>query len=294
MSAAENDHILLMTMEGSGMSMITRAIPKTGELVPVIGLGTWQTFDVGGEPATLNRLAEVLRMLLAEGAKVIDTSPMYGRAQAVVGDLLAQLKARDSAFLATKVWTTGQQAGSEQMRRSAELLRTNMIDLMQVHNLLDWRMHLSTLRRMKNAGQIRYIGITHYMASALPELADIIAREPIDFVQLAYSIGERDAEKRVLPLASERGVGVIVNRPFGTGSLFQRVRTTALPPWAAEFGCASWSRFMLKFVLSHPAVTCVIPATGNPAHLADNLNAGRGRLPDAAERRRMVELWESI
>jgi diketogulonate reductase-like aldo/keto reductase len=282
------------TMKRSNTLMITRAIPKTGEPLAVIGLGTWQTFDIGNDPATRGRLAEVLRALFAGGGKVIDSSPMYGRAEGVVGDLLAQLHARSSAFLATKVWTTGQQAGIEQMQRSFELLRTRTIDLMQIHNLLDWRAHLSALRRMKDAGQIRYIGITHYTASALPELAEIIEREQIDFVQCAYSIEERDAEKRLLPLAAERRVGVIVNRPFGGGGLFSRARAVALPPWAAEFGCSSWAQFLLKFILSNPAVTCVIPATANPEHLADNLSAGYGRLPDAAERQRMVRLWDSI
>lgn len=274
--------------------MITRTIPVTGEKLPAIGLGTWQTFDVGGEPATRGRLAEVLRILFAAGGKVIDSSPMYGRAEGVVGDLLQQLQTRGSAFVATKVWTRGQQAGIEQMRRSAELLKAGTIDLMQIHNLLDWRVHLATLRRMKDAGQIRYIGITHYTAAALPALADVIEREQVDFVQLAYSIEERDAEKRLLPLAAERRVAVIVNRPFGGGGLFSRARGVALPAWAADFGCASWAQFFLKYIIANPAVTCVIPATANPAHLADNLRAGDRRLPDAAERKRMIEFWGSV
>ena len=178
------------------------------------------------------------------------------------------------------------------MKRSAELLRTGVIDLMQIHNLLDWRTHLSTLRRMKEAGQVRYIGITHYTSSALPELAAIIEREPIDFVQLAYSIDVRDAEKRVLPLAADRRVGVIANRPFGGGNLFSRVRLAAIPPWAAEFGCTTWAQFFLKFIVSHPAVTCAIPATADPGHLSDNLSYGR--LPDPAERQRMAKFWDSL
>ena len=279
-------------MKPSNATMITRPIPSTGEALPVIGLGTWQAFDVAGGAATRRPLAEVLRLFFAGGAKIIDSSPMYGRAEGVVGDLLAELDARESAFIATKVWTSGREAGIAQMKRSAELLRTRVIDLMQIHNLLDWRTHLSTLRRMKEAGQLRYIGITHYTSSALPELAAIIEREQIDFVQLAYSIDVRDAEKRVLPLAADRKVGVIANRPFGGGNLF--VRRVAIPPWAAEFGCTTWAQFFLKFIVSHPAVTCAIPATADPGHLSDNLGAGYGRLPDAAERQRMVRFWDSL
>jgi diketogulonate reductase-like aldo/keto reductase len=281
-------------MKPSNATMITRPIPSTGEALPVIGLGTWQAFDVGSGAATRGTLAEVLRLFFAGGAKIIDSSPMYGRAEGVVGDLLTELDARESAFIATKVWTSGREGGIAQMKRSAELLRTRVIDLMQIHNLLDWRTHLSTLRRMKEAGQIRYIGITHYTSSALPELAAIIEREQIDFVQLAYSIDVRDAEKRLLPLAAERKVGVIANRPFGGGNLFSRVRRVAIPPWAAEFGCTTWAQFFLKFIVSHPAVTCAIPATADPSHLSDNLGAGYGRLPDAVERQRMVKLWDSI
>jgi diketogulonate reductase-like aldo/keto reductase len=281
-------------MKPSNAAMITRAIPSTGEALPVIGLGTWQAFDVGGDPATRRTLAEVLRLFFAGGAKIIDSSPMYGRAEGVVGDLLTELDARESAFIATKVWTSGREAGIAQMKRSAELLRTGVIDLMQIHNLLDWRTHLSTLRRMKEAGQLRYIGITHYTSSALPELAAIIEREQIDFVQLAYSIDVRDAEKRVLPLAADRRVGIIANRPFGGGNLFGRVRRVAIPPWAAEFGCTTWAQFFLKFIVSHPAVTCAIPATADPGHLGDNLGAGYGRLPDPAERQRMAKFWDSL
>lgn len=285
---------LASAMEDPRALRITRPIPVSGETLPVIGLGTWQTFDVGADAARRSALAEVLRLLFAGGGKVIDSSPMYGRAEAMVGDLLVRLDARKLAFLATKVWTTGREAGIAQMRRSAELLRTATIDLMQIHNLVDWRTHLATMRRMKEAGQLRYIGITHYIASALPDLAAIIEREELDFVQLAYSIDEREAEARVLPLAIDRRVGVIVNRPFGSGALFSRVRGAALPRWAAELGCASWAQFFLKFIISHPAVTCVIPATGEPRHMADNLRAGYGRLPSSAERRRMVEYWRSI
>ncbi|MGH7914240.1 MAG: aldo/keto reductase [Candidatus Binataceae bacterium] len=285
------------TSNGSDTSMISRAIPKSGEMLPVIGLGTWQTFDVddaGYETAALVNLSAVLRLLFDGGGKVIDSSPMYGRAETVVGELLAKMHARDRAFLATKVWTSGRAEGIAQMRRSAELLKARVIDLMQVHNLLDWRTQLATLWAMREAGQVRYIGITHYTASAFGDLARIIEREEIDFVQLPYSIDMRDAEKRLLPLAAERRVAVMVNRPFGGGGLFGRVRGKTLPPWAAELGCASWAQFFLKYIVSHPAVTCVIPATADPAHLSDDLKAGYGRMPDAAERRRLAEFWDSM
>ena len=274
--------------------MITRPIPKSGEKLPVIGLGTWQTFDVGNDVAALARLTEVLRLLFDGGGKVIDSSPMYGRAEAAVGDLLANMHARERAFLATKVWTSGREEGIAQMRRSAELVKTRVIDLMQIHNLVDWRTQFATLRAMKEAGQVRYIGITHYTPSAFGDLAEIIGREEIDFMQLPYSIDVRDAEKRLLPLAAERRVGVMVNRPFGGGGLFRQVRGKSMPPWAAEFGCASWAQFFLKYIVSHPAVTCVIPATAEPAHLSDDLGAGYGRMPEVAERRRMAEYWDSM
>jgi diketogulonate reductase-like aldo/keto reductase len=199
------------------------------------------------------------------------------------------MHARERAFLATKVWTSGRAAGIAEMRRSSELLKTRIIDLMQIHNLVDWRTQLATLRQMKEAGQVRYIGITHYTPSAFGDLAGIIEREEIDFVQLPYSIDVREAEKRMLPLAAERGVAVMVNRPFGGGSLFRQVRGKALPPSAAEAGCASWAQFFLKYIVAHPAVTCVIPATNDLGHLADDLKAGYGPMPDAATRRRMAE-----
>ncbi len=282
------------TMKNSAEAMITRPIPASGEPLPMIGLGTWQTFDVTLDPATRTSLTEVIRLLADGGGKVIDSSPMYGRAEAVVGDLLEGMHARERVFLATKVWTSGRDEGIAQMRRSAALLRTRVIDLMQVHNLVDWRTQLATLRRMKEAGQVRYIGITHYTPSAFGALADVMAREPVDFVQLPYSIEMREAEARLLPLAAERRIGVIVNRPFEGGDLFRRARKAALPAWAAELGCSSWAQFFLKFIVSHPAVTCVIPATAEPAHLADDLKAGYGRLPDEAARRRMAEFWRSL
>jgi diketogulonate reductase-like aldo/keto reductase len=220
---------------------------------------------------------------------------MYGRAEAVTGDLLADSGARSRSFLATKVWTTGRERGIEQMRRSAQLLRAEIIDLMQIHNLVDWRTHLATLRRMKEEGRVRYIGITHYTTGALPQLARILRTEPgIDFVQLGYSVAARAAETELLPIAAERGVAVIANQPLERGDLLRRIRRHALPDWAREFDCANWAELFLKYVLGEPAVTCVIPATGNPDHMKDNLAAGFGSLPDARQRRQIRQLWDVL
>jgi diketogulonate reductase-like aldo/keto reductase len=274
--------------------MLTRPIPSTGEAMPVIGLGTWRAFDVGADETVRRPLCEVLRCLMETGGRIIDTSPMYGRAEAVTGDLVAEAAARPRMFLATKVWTTGRERGIEQMRRSAELLRSDMIDLIQIHNLVDWRTHLATLRRMKEEGRVRYIGITHYTIGALPDLARVLQTEPgIDFVQLGYSVATRTAEKELLPIAAERGVAVIANQPLERGDLFRRVRGRALPEWAGECDCASWAQLFLKYVLAEPAVTCVIPATGNPVHMKDNLGAGSGRLPDARPRQQIRRSWET-
>jgi diketogulonate reductase-like aldo/keto reductase len=274
--------------------MLTRPIPKSNEPLPVIGLGTWQAFDIGSERTALEQRKEVLRVLFEAGGRVIDSSPMYGRAEAVVGTLLTEMKARDKSFLATKVWTSGECAGAAQMTGSFAKMQVDTIDLMQIHNLLDWRTHLETLRSWKEKGRFRYIGITHYTTSAFGDLAAVIRTEPIDFVQLAYSIDVREAEGSLLPLAAERGVAVLVNRPFSIGGLFGQVRGKVLPEWAGELDCASWGQFFLKFILGHPAVTCVIPGTARPEHMRDNAGAGLGRLPDAAERRRMAAHWDGL
>jgi diketogulonate reductase-like aldo/keto reductase len=275
--------------------MITRSIPSTGEPMPVIGLGTWRAFDVGADETGRRPLRQVLQRMFDAGGRIIDTSPMYGRAEAVTGDLLAVSGAWPRSFLATKVWTTGRERGIEQMRRSAQLLRTETIDLMQIHNLVDWRTHLATLRRMKEEGRVRYIGITHYTTGALPELGRILRAEPgIDFVQLGYSVAVRAAEAELLPIAAERGVAVIANQPLERGDLFSRVRRHALPDWAREFDCASWAQLFLKYILAEPSVTCVIPASGNPDHMKDNLAAGFGTLPDARQRRQIRQLWDTL
>ena len=262
--------------------MQARKIPSTGESLPVVGCGTWRTFDVGAAPAERAPLAEVLRVLFDAGGSVIDSSPMYGKAEGVVGDLLAAAGTRDKAFLATKVWTSGREAGIAQMEQSFQRLRTPRIDLLQVHNLVDWRTHLATLRDWKAQGRIRYIGITHYTASAYAEVEAVLRAEPLDFLQINYSIDARQAEERLLPLAAERGTAVIVNMPFGGGGLLRRLRTQPLPGWAGEIGCGSWAQLLLKFVLSHPAVTCTIPGTTWPEHMADNAAAAAGGFPDAA------------
>jgi len=270
--------------------MRTRLIPSTREPLPVIGCGTYRTFDVGATPEQRAPLLAVLKELFAAGGSVIDSSPMYGAAERVVGDLLAQSQNRSRAFLATKVWTSGKQAGLDQINRSFELLQDRRIDLLQVHNLLDWKVQLSTLRDLKSAGRIRYIGITHYSASAFAEVESVLRSETLDFLQINYAMNDTAVERRILPLAADRGVAVIVNRPFGGGGLLAQLRTRPLPSWAQEIDCGSWSQVLLKFVLSHPAVTCAIPGTGRPEHMLDNIGAGFGRMPDAALRARMIDL----
>lgn len=276
-------------------AMLTRPIPSTGEAMPVIGLGTWQVFDVGADPGSRQKLRPVLQNLVDGGGRIIDSSPMYGRAEAVTGDLVAEMNLRPRLFLATKVWTSGRAAGIAQMRRSAELMKSPVLDLIQIHNLLDWRTHLATLRQMKTDKQVRYIGITHYTTGSLPELARILESEPgIDFVQFGYSLATRDAETKLLPVAAARGVATIVNQPFETADMFRRVRGKALPDWTAEFDCTSWAQLFLKYIIAEPAVTCVIPATGNPEHMADDVKAGFGRLPDGQQRQKIRVLWDSL
>lgn len=269
--------------------MLQRTIPSSGEKLPVIGLGTWQAFDVGSSSGERQPLEEVLTRFVQGGGKVIDSSPMYGRAESVVGEIATKLKLHDSLFLATKVWTTGRDAGVRSMERSLNLLQTKRLDLMQVHNLVDTQTHLTTLREWKKQGRVRYIGITHYNAGSHAEVARVLERDQMDFVQINYSLMEREAAGRVLPVAKDRGVAVIVNRPFGGGGLFGRVRGKPLPDWAAEFDCTSWAQFFLKWIVANPAVTCAIPATSNPRHLEDNMQGGVGRLPNERLRQRMVE-----
>ena len=273
---------------------LLRAIPSTGEKLPAVGLGTWQVFDVGDSSAERGPLKEVLARFVQLGGKVIDSSPMYGRAEAVIGDLTNELHLRDKLFLATKVWTSGRQAGIESMERSFARLRVQKLDLMQVHNLVDLDTQLATMRVWKEQGRIRYLGITHYRDDAFPEVEKILRREKLDFLQINHSIIDRKAEERILPLARDRGVAVLIKRPFASGDLFSRLRGKPLPDWAKEFDCKSWAQFLLKWILANEAVTCAIPATGKVKHLEDNLGAGVGRLPDEETRVRMVELVTSI
>jgi diketogulonate reductase-like aldo/keto reductase len=274
--------------------ILQRVIPSSGEKIPAIGLGTWQVFDVGESPAERKPLKDVLSRFVQLGGKVIDSSPMYGRAESVVGDLTDELHLRDKLFLATKVWTSGKQAGIESMERSLQRLRTQKLDLMQVHNLVDVETQLATMRTWKEQGRIRYLGVTHYVDSAFPEVERILRRNKLDFVQINYSILDRRAEERLLPLAQERGVASLINRPFASGDRCARVRSKPLPEWGAEFDCKSWPQFLLKWILGNEAVTCAIPATGKVRHLEDNMAAGAGRLPDEKLRRRMVDYIVSL
>lgn len=269
--------------------LMTRPIPATGEQLPVVGLGTWQTFDVGSGRAERAPLEDVLREFAALGGKVVDSSPMYGRSEEVVGDLAAGLGIRKQLFIATKVWTSGKAAGIEQMKDSMRKLKVDVVDLMQVHNLVDVKAHLDTLAGWKREGRVRYIGITHYTASAHDDVAEAMRAHPVDFIQINYSVGERHAEKNLLPLAKERNVAVIANRPFVEGSLLRRLSGTPLPDFAKDLECASWAQLLLKFVISHPAITCTIPATSKVKHLRDNMGAGLGPLPDEKMRGRIVE-----
>lgn len=273
-------------------ALLRRRIPSSGELIAAVGLGTYDSFDVvdSASPA----LEQVLARFVALGGAMVDSSPMYGNSESVVGDLAAKLGLRDRLFLATKVWTRGHGEGIRQMETSLTRLRTRHLELMQVHNLVDWQVHLPTLREWKQLGRLRYLGVTHYHESAYRELEAVLRAEKPDFVQINYSLAERDAEMRLLPLAQDLGIAVIINRPFAKASLFSQVRGKPLPAWAAEFDCASWAQFFLKYILAEPAVTCVIPATGKVHHLEDNLAAGHGRLPDARQRARMAATLERI
>ena len=270
--------------------IMTKPIPSTREPLPVIGVGTWQTFDVGADQAARTQLREVLKLL---DKNVVDSSPMYGSSETVAGDLIAELGARDRLFMATKVWTSGRAEGVKQMETSFRRLRVERLDLMQIHNLVDVATHTKTLLEMKSRKNIRYLGITHYTSSAYAEVERWLKTKQYDFLQINYSLAEREAEERILGIAKDVGVAVIANRPFAEGAMFRRVKGKPLPPWAAELGIASWAHYFLKWIVSHPAVTCAIPGTGNPKHMADNLGAGMGKLPDAEQRRKMAEYFDA-
>lgn len=271
-----------------GPRMISRTIPSSGVAVPIIGVGTWRGFDVGADAGKRTQLAGVLQALFDAGGRVIDSSPMYGSSEDVSGDLLTALRAHDRAFVATKVWTEGREAGIRQMDDSIRKLQHPRLELMQIHNLVDWRTHLATLRAWKTEGRIGHLGITHYRDDAHDQLEAVMTAEAIDSVQLNYSIDNRAAERRLLPLAADRGIAVLVNLPFGGGGLLRKVQALPLPGWAADIGCRTWAQVLLKYVVSHPSVTCVIPGTSRPEHMRENAEAGTGPLPDADLRRRMA------
>ena len=283
-----------MPADARGAAMIERRIPKTGEAIPAIGLGTWQVFDVAGNAAEMAQAKETLKVFVEPGWRVIDSSPMYGSSESVTGQLATELGVRAKLFVATKVWTTGRQAGIRQMEDSMKKLRVERLDLMQVHNLQDTDTHLATLRDWKSAGRVRYVGVTHYHSGAHADLERFVKRGDIDFIQVNYSIAEPEADRRLLQAAADSRVAVIVNRPFVTGEMFRQVKGKPLPDWAKEIGCASWAQFFLKWILAHPAVTCAIPATRNPAHLTDDLGAASGPLPDEATRRKMSAYFNSL
>jgi len=273
---------------------LARRIPQTGESIPAIGLGTWQVFDVAADPTEMGQARETLKTFVDLGGRVVDSSPMYGSSESVAGRLAAEIGVKARLFVATKVWTSGREAGIRQMDDSMRKLRVERLDLMQVHNLVDAQTHLATLRDWKKTGRVRYLGVTHHHAGAHADLEKIIRPGDVDFVQVNYSLAEPEADHRLLAAAADSRTAVIVNRPFAEGSMFRRIRDKALPEWAREVGCASWAQYFLKWILAHPAVTCAIPGTRNPKHVADNLGAARGPLPGKATRRRMASYFDSL
>ena len=272
--------------------MARRIIPSTGELLPVIGLGTSRVFDTNLSEKSLNPRKEIVKALLDHGGSLIDTSPMYGRAEEVTGKIAQDLKVNDRLFMATKVWIEGKEAGEIQMNASSKKLNKAVIDLMQIHNLLDWKTHIKTLYEWKEQGKINYIGISHFRSNAFSQIEKIITKERIDFAQFNYSLEEREAEKRLLPLCREKGVATLINRPFMRGKLFKAVARKKLPSWTYEYNVNTWSQFFLKFILINPAVNTIIPATSDPIHMVDNLFGGIGPIPEGNLQKKMVEIVE--
>lgn len=282
------------TKTNSSATMLQRTIPVSGEKLPVVGLGTWQQFDVGNDAAERQQLTAVLKRMHEMGGKLIDSSPMYGRAEEVVGDLTSASANADKYFYATKVWTSGAEDGARQMTASMQKMQRRTIDLMQVHNLQDWQTHLKTMRQWKEEGKLRYTGVTHYTDSAHERLEEIVKQKAVDFVQFNYSMRERNAERSLLNAARDNGIAVIINEPFESGALFRLVKGKTLPAWAAEYDINSWAQFFLKYILAHPAVNCVIPGTSNPKHVEDNMGAGYGKLPDEKGRKKMLDLMQQL
>ncbi|WP_349572691.1 aldo/keto reductase [Azotobacter salinestris] len=282
---------LLSSRSLAAEPLLARRIPSSGEELPAIGLGTSRTHDVALDDESLAPLLEVLRTLVEGGGSLVDTAPSYGRAERVTGELARRLGVRDRLFLASKVSSSGREAGRRQIEASFKALQTDRIDLMQVHNLQDTATQLALLRELKAQGRLRYVGVTHYRDSAHDDLLTVLRKEKVDFVQFNYSVGERNAEKRLLPFCADHGIATLINRPFMRGELFARVKGQPLPPLAQELGASSWAQLLLKYILAEPAVTAVIPATDKPRYMADNLLAGQGRLPDAGQRAQIVELF---
>ncbi len=276
------------------LPLIQRPIPSTGELLPVLGMGTSRTFDTADDPASLANLTAVLQAFFDGGGTVIDSSPMYGNAETRVGDVLRAMQQPPPLFAATKVWTSGEERGIAQMEESARRMNVKVFDLIAVHNLKDWKTQLATLKRWKAQGKVRYIGITTSHGRNHEELLEVMRNEPLDFVQFSYNIEDRRAEEALLPVSQDRGIATMINRPFEQGALFGKLHDRALPPLAAELNCSSWAQFFLKFILGHPAVTCIIPATATPSHMADNMRANFGRVPDAAQREEMLRMFASF
>lgn len=274
--------------------MNQRVIPSSQEKIPVIGLGTWQTFDVSNNKTELDPLKEVLNTLIQHGGSVIDSSPMYGRSEKVVGQLTTELNIKNKIFEATKVWTSGYQEGLNQIEDSYQLLQADPIELLQVHNLLDWKTQIKTLYDLKSKGRVKYVGITHYHEGGYDLMEEVMKKEPIDFIQINYNLAVRNANERLLPLAKDKGIAVLINRPYEGGSLFRKLKHQPLPDWAAEFDANSWGQFFLKFILANEAVTCVIPGTSKPRHMKDNVQAGFGKLPTLAHQSKMIQLIDKI
>ncbi len=274
------------------ITMNLREISSNGKMLPVIGLGTWQSFDVGNSPQERNPLREVLRILVESGGSVIDSSPMYGRSEKVVGELTSELGIKNKIFEATKIWTTGEEEGIDQMHASMNLMGAMPMDLMQVHNLVDWKTQIKTLKKWKADGKIRNIGITHYHKGGYAEMEKIMKKEPLDFIQINYNLAVRDAAERILPLAKDQGIAVLINRPYEGGNLFKKVKDKEIPAWAKDFEAESWGQIFLKFILAHPAVNCVIPGTSTSKHMKDNVQAGFGKYPNQALQKRLIEFFE--
>jgi len=280
--------------DASTLALIQRKIPSSGELLPVIGMGTSRTFDTANDPESLAKLAAVINAFFAGNGMVIDSSPMYGEAESRVGDVLRNIKNHPRVFAATKVWTTGREQGIAAMQESARRMNVQHFDLIGVHNLVDWKTQLNTLKEWKNEGKVRYIGITTSHGRDHDEFLEVMRKEPIDFAQFSYNIGNRTAEKDILPLAQDRGIATMINRPYQRGSLFQASKGKALPALAKDIDCTSWGQFYLKFILGHPAVTCIIPATSKPHHMVDNMQANFGRAPDQAQRKEMLNIFNNL